>query len=58
MDQTQTPNLEHIVHMMNALRALHKLAIKKKLKSPKIFSEFIRKQVTNGFCPLICMDYI
>ena len=58
MDHIHTPHSDQIVHMMNALRELHKLAIKKKLKPPKMFSDFVRKQVENGICPLICMDHI
>ena len=49
---------KRITHIIDALKALHKLALKKNMKPPKSFYEFIRLQVERGICPIICMDYV
>jgi hypothetical protein len=51
---------KQIKRMVDALHELHKLALKKKFKPspPKSFYEFIRRQVEDGYCPMICLNYI
>ena len=51
---------KQIKRMIEALYELHKLALKKKFKPspPKSFYEFIRRQVEDGYCPMICLNYI
>ena len=55
-----TDNDKYILHMLNALKELHKLALKKKFKPypPKSFYEFICIQIEKKFCPIICLNYI
>ena len=51
---------KQIKRMIEALQELHKLVLKKKYKPspPKSFYEFIRRQVEDRNCPLICLNYI